>query len=205
MERRAFGLQLDRRSVSDDGEYATFKGYASTFGNEDSYGDVLEPGAFAKTITAAGSTLPMLWQHATDEVIGVYPRLAENSSGLAVTGRIALATQRGREAYTLLKMGAIKSMSIGFTIPDGKADFDQATQTRRIREVRLWEISLVTFPANAEAAITSVKRRQSAQPVDPLIARFGRIVGELERRHAEEAAPSGSLRDRLWAIQRGAR
>ena len=176
---KTFRAKIDTKSISDDGEYATFKGYASTFGNEDSYGDVIERGAFQKTASEANGTLPMLWQHDTDEVIGTYPAMAENGNGLEVEGQIVLATQRGREAYALLKAGAIKSMSIGFTIPEGKADFDQETQTRHIREVRLWEISLVTFPANTRAAITEVKNRELRGESD-LIATMRREIDELK-------------------------
>ena len=181
---KTFRLKIDTKSITDDGEYASFRGYASTFGNEDSYGDVIEKGAFTKTANEANGTLPMLWQHDTDEVIGTYPQMAENEHGLEVEGRIVLATQRGREAHALLKAGAIKAMSIGFTIPEGKADFDQQTQTRSIREVRLWEISLVTFPANTRAAITQVKNRELRGEEDR-VGQLGSQVLSLEARVAE--------------------
>lgn len=176
---KTFRARIDTKSITDDGEYAYFKGYASTFGNEDSYGDVIERGAFTKTASEANGTLPMLWQHDTDEVIGTYPAMAETDGGLMVEGQIVLATQRGREAHALLKAGAIKSMSIGFTIPEGKADFDQETQTRHIREVRLWEISLVTFPANTRAAITEVKNRELRGEGD-MVAAMRRELDELK-------------------------
>jgi len=188
---KTFRLKIDTKSITDDGEYASFRGYASTFGNEDSYGDVIEKGAFTKTANEANGTLPMLWQHDTDEVIGTYPQMAENEHGLEVEGRIVLATQRGREAHALLKAGAIKAMSIGFTIPEGKADFDQQTQTRSIREVRLWEISLVTFPANTRAAITQVKNRElrgEADEVAELRKELAALKASLEQRWDGEAS-----------------
>lgn len=195
---KTFRAKIDAKSISDDGEYATFKGYASTFGNEDSYGDVIERGAFTKTASEANGSLPMLWQHDTDEVIGTYPAMAENQQGLEVEGQIVLATQRGREAYALLKAGAIKSMSIGFTIPDGKADYDQEQQVRRIREVRLWEISLVTFPANAKAAITQVKRREAVG--DDMVERLRKEIDELRAQVEQRWDGSASnYSDEEWA------
>jgi len=205
---KTFRLKIDTKSISDDGEYASFRGYASTFGNEDSYGDVIEKGAFTKTANEANGTLPMLWQHDTDEVIGTYPQMAENEHGLEVEGRIVLATQRGREAHALLKAGAIKAMSIGFTIPEGKADFDQQTQTRSIREVRLWEISLVTFPANTRAAITQVKNRElrgEADDVAEMKRELAALRAILEQRWDGSAS---NYSDAEWAkaciLDRGA-
>lgn len=205
---KTFRLKIDTKSISDDGEYASFRGYASTFGNEDSYGDVIEKGAFTKTANEANGTLPMLWQHDTDEVIGTYPQMAENEHGLEVEGRIVLATQRGREAHALLKAGAIKAMSIGFTIPEGKADFDQQTQTRSIREVRLWEISLVTFPANTRAAITQVKNRElrgEADDVAEMKRELAALRAILEQRWDGSAS---NYSDSEWAkaciLDRGA-
>lgn len=194
-----FRMKVDKSSISSDGEYATFKGYASTFGNEDSYGDVIEPGAFKKTAAEANGTLPILWQHDSDEVIGVYPNVAEDGNGLMVEGQLNLQSRRGREAYALLKQGAIKSMSIGFTIPDGKADFNQERQTRHIREVRLWEISLVTFPANTRAAITQVKNRELSGEGDVLAAlrrELDELKASLEQKWDGSAA---NYSDAEWA------
>src|SRR6185312_11980960 len=158
--------------------------------------DVIERGAFTKTAQESNGSLPMLWQHDTDEVIGTYPEMGENDHGLDVTGRIVLATQRGREAYALLKAGAIKAMSIGFTIPDGKADYDQESQTRHIREARLWEISLVTFPANTAAAITQVKNRQDGESLESLAEKVAAILAGLEQKWDGSAA---NYSDAEWA------
>lgn len=136
-----------------------FIGYASTFGGKpDSYGDVIAQGAFADSLGKNGANglgVKMLWQHQTDKPIGVYTSLAENARGLRVEGQLALGTQLGREAYELMKMGALSSMSIGYNPIEWEDD--SAKKTRLLKKVDLWEISLVTFPANTRATITHVK------------------------------------------------
>lgn len=148
LERKAFRLRV--KQLDDTG---MFEGYASVFGNEDSYGDVVERGAFSKTISDKQGRFPILWQHNPDEPIGVSTGMTEDMHGLAVSGHLNLDTQRGREAYSLLKQGALQGLSIGYqTItadPDGGV--------RRLRELKLWEFSVVTFPANELAQVTSVK------------------------------------------------
>lgn len=150
MEFKSF--KLKKSQVHDNG---TFDGYLSTFNNIDSYGDVIRPGAFKKTIIENGS-FPALWQHDTYEPIGKFVELREDDYGLWVRGELNMETQRGREAYALLKQGALDGLSIGFsTLKD-----TWEGEVRHIQEVRLWEGSLVTFPANELAKVTSVRSRQ---------------------------------------------
>jgi len=177
-------LTLDVRDLKADAAKETgfFTGYASTFNTVDSYDDVIEPGAFKETIADAGGALPMLWAHDADEVIGVFRSMREDAKGLKVRGELALAVRRGAEAYALLKSGAIKAPSIGFTIPTGGSRHDGSV--RRISRVKLWEISLVLWPANAEAAITAVKNRTPDEWDE--LQRFRRVVAELERRQRDE-------------------
>lgn len=147
-------LSLTGFEVKKDGESNVFEGYASTFGNTDSVGDVIEKGAFVKSIA---TRMPkMLWQHRMDKPIGVYTEIREDGQGLYVKGKIA-NTALGNEAAELARMGAIDSMSIGFSIAKGGATYDRAKDLRIIKEVNLFEISLVTFPANEMAKITSAK------------------------------------------------
>src|SRR4051794_17799288 len=93
----------------------TVEGWASTFGNKDAGNDVILPGAF--TASLSGRTPKMLWQHDTNELIGVWDVAQETDRGLYVKGRFA-DTPRGNEAYTLAKMGALDSMSIGYSTLD---------------------------------------------------------------------------------------
>lgn len=151
MQTKAFGLHV--KDVSDEG---VFTGYGSIFGNVDRVGDVVEAGAFAKSIARhlkEGTAPALLWQHNPSEPIGVWESLEEDRKGLKGVGRFILETARGREAYALLKAGALKGLSIGYRIIKGEPDGN----TYRLKELDVVEISLVTFPANRRAGITSVK------------------------------------------------
>ena len=133
-----------------------FEGYASTFGNKDLQNDIVMPGAFTETIRR-GKDWPILWQHNYDEPIGVNLAAKEDEKGLWVKGQLNLDIQRGREAYSLLNQGALKAMSIGFRIGKDGAEWDKAREVRRIKSVDLLEYSIVTFPANPKARLTSLK------------------------------------------------
>ncbi len=97
----------------------------------------------------------MLWQHDADDPCGVWDDMVEDSRGLKVKGRLALTTECGKKAYELLKMGALSGLSIGFV--SKQWSYDRETEVRTLTEIDLWEVSLVTFPANGKARITGVK------------------------------------------------
>ena len=136
-----------------------FTGYGSIFGNEDQGNDIMQKGAFTKSlINRPVSKVKMLYQHKTDEPIGVFTEIYEDSKGLFVKGQLAMGTQRGREAYELLKMGALDGMSIGFRADPEKQGYNENKRgVRTLKEVDLMEISLVTFPMNESALIETVK------------------------------------------------
>jgi len=145
------------KAIEDDG---VFQGYGSVFDVIDSYKDVVLAGAFADTLAEfkEKETMPaLLWQHSAGEPIGIWESIAEDDHGLKMTGRLALDVQRGREAHSLLKMGAVKGLSIGYSIPKGGSEFDKETGINNLSEIELWETSLVTFPANPDATVTEVR------------------------------------------------
>jgi HK97 family phage prohead protease len=152
------GKAFDRKAIRiSEGDLAdeagVFTGYASIFGNVDQHGDVVVPGAFRKSLSERGNVVPLLWQHDTTEPVGVL-ELVEDSKGLRVVrGEINLETARGREAYALLRQGAIKGLSIGYqVVQDGWQG-----KVRQLKELKLLEVSLVTFPANELAGVTAIK------------------------------------------------
>lgn len=151
-ETRAIALQI---KASADG---TIDGYGSVFDVKDNYDDIIAPGAFAASLKAhksAGTMPAMLWQHESDEPIGIWTEMTEDANGLRVKGMLALETVRGKEAHVLLKMGALNGLSIGFMSKQWA--YDTETDIRTLTEIDLWEVSLVTFPANEKARITNVK------------------------------------------------
>lgn len=153
----------------------TFVGYASLFGAEDLARDVVEPGAFAASLARRGADgVKMLWHHDPAEPIGRWLDLREDSRGLLVRGRLLTELARAREALALMRAGVLDGLSIGFRTVKARAL--PKSPVRRLVEVDLWEISLVTFPMLPDARVTAVKavppRRAAGPPgLVPLIRR----------------------------------
>ena len=130
-------------------------GYASLFGQADQGGDVVEVGAYRASlakIAARGGSVKMLWQHDPAQPIGVWEEVREDARGLWVKGRILTDVTRGREAAALLGVGAIDGLSIGYRTVRAHKD---ASGKRRLMELELWEISLVTFPMLPDARVAA--------------------------------------------------
>lgn len=147
----SFPVEVKRLAAS-SGELS---GYASTFGNADLGGDVVQPGAFAASLAEhkADDTMPsMLWSHDPSEPIGIWTDVAEDAKGLLVKGKLTLDAKRGAEARALAKDGAL-ALSIGFQTRD--ADFENGR--RVLRDVKLFEVSLVSMPMNPKARLIDVK------------------------------------------------
>jgi HK97 family phage prohead protease len=161
--RRDFELTL--KSLTGQG---VFEGLAAVYGNTDLQGDVIEPGAFSKTIREKGE-VPILWQHDASDPIGL-GKLSDSAAGLVVTGTLAIESPTAQKAYGLLKRGIVKGLSIGFDEVKAK----MVNGVRRLSEVRLWEVSIVTFAANSQALVTDVKSGDS-------IAQFRTILAECRR------------------------
>jgi uncharacterized protein len=149
-ERLAFDLQI---KAMDDEQPGKFSGYGSVFGNVDSHNDIVERGAFKRSLK--GRNPAMLWQHRSDMPIGKFTKVSEDANGLYVEGEINLDVQLGKEAYSLLKQGALSGLSIGYTTRD--YEVDRKRGARLLKDVELYEISLVTFPSNEAAQIIGVK------------------------------------------------
>jgi len=136
-----------------------FEGYASTFNYVDRGNDMVVPGAFRQSLTERGPAgIKLLWQHDAREPIGMIDEAFEDTYGLYIKGRLLLDVRRAQEAHRLMHSGALDGLSIGFhTI---QSDVDQKN-IRILREVDLWEVSLVTFPMNDKARIVSFKSQTS--------------------------------------------
>lgn len=146
---------FETKLVDDSG---AFSGYGAVFNNTDNGGDIILPGAFAKNLSdwrAKGKWPKMLWGHDPDMPIGMWTEMREDSHGLYVEGKLFIKdVQKARETYTFLKAGALDGLSIGYrTVAADRTD----TGLRHIKEVELWEVSVVSFPMNTAASVTSVK------------------------------------------------
>lgn len=161
METKHLDVSFEVKSINDDG---TVEGYGSVFGVKDSYSDIIQKGAFENSIKThqTGKSMPaLLWQHDSSQPIGVWTEMSEDDNGLKVKGRLAMDTEKGKEAYSLLKMGAISGLSIGYIT--NAYLYDEKTDVRTLTDVDLWEVSLVTFPSNTKARVTHVKSADDAQ------------------------------------------
>lgn len=164
-ERKRLAVSLELKSVDAGGRFA---GYASVFDVVDNQRDIMLRGAFADSIAKGVSHIKLLWQHQQSEPIGVFDRMFEDEVGLYVEGRLLLGVQKAKEAHALLKEGAISGLSIGYSPTKYRIDND--TGVRLLAAVDLWEVSLVTFPANAQANVTVVKSTQLPVHHEPDIA-----------------------------------
>lgn len=178
MKTKHLQIPLEIKSVSETG---VFSGYGSVFHNEDSYGDVVRPGAFKKSLAEwakKGRLPPMLWQHNRHEPIGVFTNMVEDEKGLFVEGRLLIDDiPQARAAYALLKEKALGGMSIGYREILIEQDHDE--KVTNLLELDLWEVSVVTFPANEEATVDSVKSALASGglPTLPEFEKFLRDAG----------------------------
>lgn len=153
MEEKTFPFEL--KAITEEG---TFEGYAAIFGKPDVFGEVIEKGAFNKTLKE-GKTRPLLWYHDPRNPLGTV-ELEVDDKGLKVKGEFDLNVQAAKEKHSLMKKKAIKGLSFGFkTIKDL---WDGTT--RILKEVKLFEISPVTFQAHPDALVTAVKQWDEEKP-----------------------------------------
>lgn len=157
----------------------TFWGYASVFDHLDHHKEIVERGAFTKSLLQwreLGRYPKMLWQHDPRAPIGQWIDIKEDNHGLFVKGQILLDVRKGREAYALLKAGIVDGLSIGFHLVKAT----RQDKARILQEIDLQEISLVTFAANAEAKVSSCKQwLMPYEAVNRLLARLNDLQGLL--------------------------
>lgn len=162
----AFNIQETKEIEIDGEKYGVVRGYASTYGNVDRGNDKVMPGAFQKSLQRyieSKRPIKMYFNHNSNEIIGGFPveKMKDDPNGLYVEGQINLGVQKGREAYALAKQGVMQDFSIGYTVDD----YDMKNGIRELKQLELWEISMVGEPMNPEARIITVK---SATPYQDL-------------------------------------
>lgn len=161
-------------------------GYASLFGVADQGGDVVVAGAYRRSLArlaAEGRAVKMLWQHDPGQPIGVWEEIAEDARGLRVKGRILTEIDKGREAAALIGAGAIDGLSIGYRTVTAEKD---AKGLRLLREVELWEVSLVTFPMLSEARVGA----KGETPADAALRELAAVFEDARRMLAGRSGPA---------------
>lgn len=180
-------VPLDSKAVSDSG---VIEGYASVFGNVDSYGEIVEPGAFVDSLVKSkreGRKIKLLWQHDPHQPIGVWDDLAEDSKGLWVKGRLFKDTvAKAAEAYNLLKEGALDGLSIGYRTLKAEPKAGKPG-VMSLLKLDLLENSVVTFAANDRARVEVVKSILDGGSL-PTVREFEGALRELGLSKAKAAA-----------------
>ena len=160
---------FDIKTVSETG---FFSGYASVYDVLDQQNDKVQRGAFQKSLETQTSP-KMLWQHDPAQPIGRWEKVQEDSRGLYVEGRLFLSIQKAQEAYTLLKENVLEGLSIGYNVLQASRQKGH----RLLEEVRLFEISLVTFPANPGARVLMVKGEDASEAeIQKILERIKREI-----------------------------
>lgn len=149
-------VKAEIKAIGEESNIGKISGYGSVFGVQDSYDDIVDNGAFSNSLDNYGMP-KMLLQHSWENVCGVWTVAREDSKGLYLEGEINLEVQKAREYYSLIKQGAIDGLSIGYVTE--VSEHDRVNEVRRIKKVKLMEVSIVTFPANVEAYIREVRSR----------------------------------------------
>jgi HK97 family phage prohead protease len=149
--------QFAKMSIKALQEDGSFEGILASYNTVDLGGDKIMPGAFTKTMQERGSEVPMLWQHNPDEPIGTL-QLSDSADGLLVKGQLLMDLDYAKKAYILLKAGVIKGLSIGFST----IKKDMQDGVRLLKEIKLYEGSVVTFPMNEHCMVTAVKKENGA-------------------------------------------
>lgn len=150
---KTYTRPLEIKALSDSGE---FEGYGSVFDTEDNGGDVVVKGAFRASLSSKPLTaIKMLFQHDPAMIIGKWEELREDDRGLYVKGQIIPAIAKGAEVLAMMQAKVLDGLSIGFRTV--KSELDHETFLRKLLEVDLWEVSVVTFPMNTQARVDAVK------------------------------------------------
>ena len=173
-----------KSEIKEDG--GIVKGYASTFDRDpDCYGDVIAKGAFSKTLekwaalNEEGRYIPLLWGHDTENPesnIGRVVNAYEDDRGLFVEAEYDAENPRAQYVRKLVNEGRVYQFSFAFEMTDwGTVELEDGTKANEIREVELFEVSLVQIPANQHATVEESKaaksgRRNSAKDVEQLEA-----------------------------------
>lgn len=168
--------RLEVKFAPDDLDQAgVFSGYASAFGNIDRQGDVIVPGAFKATLREWKKEKrlpPMLLQHGlgfsdTDQLpVGKWEEMAEDDTGLQVKGRIInLDTDIGKRVYGAMKEGVLDGMSIGYRAKKFTMGSKPDEPRRKLEQLELVEVSIVTFPANGKARVSGIKAAEDIKTI----------------------------------------
>ena len=181
---------FDVKELSFNGESRTISGYAAVFNNKDKAGDILLKGCFAKSIqdrgpeSQANDKIIMLWQHDQHEPIGRICVLKEDDRGLYFEAVID-DVERGNQAIKQLESGTLNQFSIGYSYVCEKCEYDQERDAFIVKEVVLYEISVVSIGCNGETEYLGLKS-ESEDPYEELMNEIESAIKGMPIRKKEE-------------------
>jgi len=145
-------------------ENGTFSGYASTW-KRDAMGDIIEPGAFARSIKAKNGVVPIFVDHSRSDWVGFSSELSEDDKGLRMRAALALEHSKAADAYALMKFAKTMNYQIGLSIGFIPTDVDADEEGRILKAIDLWEISLTPFPANRGSRVVGFKSVRNVEHI----------------------------------------
>lgn len=181
-----------RFAIKGISEQGSFEGMLSPYGNIDGGNDIVEPGAFTKTLQEKGNKVPMLWQHRPDVPIGELI-LEDRADGLWAKGQLLMESTIAKEAYLFIKAGIVRGLSIGYDAIKAPV----VKGVRHLKEIKLYEGSVVTFPMNEMALIAAVKKAKEDKGAD-----FDQSLAEIQLSDAGyqmRNALSSALSQATWS------
>lgn len=186
METKELSLQQTQVKMGAEGNL-TFSGYASVFGGLDSYGDTVVPGAYKTTLENRERPVQLRWNH-YGPVIGKFTDIYEDEKGLFVEGELTKGHSTAEDAAALLRHGAISGLSIGYSVKDSEQD----GVIRKLKDIELYEISVVESPADNNAHISSIKSAEKLKDIEAVLRSKGfsqkeatEIVAQVKKIHGE--------------------
>ena len=190
--------------VQDVDESGAITGYGSVFGVVDGGGDVVMPGAFKKSLAARGDKpIPILWNHFDSFPVGKWTQIEEDERGLKLSGRFTMKSAKAQEIHALAMDSVISGLSIGYRTID--AEKSETTGVRRLKELDLWEVSIVTFPMLEDAQIESVKNDDRSIGLEDFLSLTDReqerILTKRDARQLSRSAAIALMRDGIPALK----
>lgn len=167
METKELALQQTQVKMGAEGNLK-FSGYASVFGGLDSYGDTVVAGAYKRTLENRDRPVQLRWNH-YGPVIGKFTDMYEDEIGLFVEGELTKGHSTAEDAAALLRHGAISGLSIGYSVNDSEQD----GVVRKLKDIELYEISVVESPADNNAHIASIKSAEKLKDVEKILRTKG--------------------------------
>jgi len=189
MEYKELGLQAAQVKMGAEGNLK-FSGYASVFNGLDSYGDTIEKGAYKNTLINRDRPVQLRWNH-SGPVIGKFTEMYEDENGLFVEGELTKGHSVAEDTAALLRHQAISGLSIGYSV----SDYEMDGVIRKLKDIKLYEISIVETPADNNAHITNLKSAEKLKDVEGFLRSKGlsqaeatEIVATVKRIHGEREA-----------------